>query len=69
MTPQEALLRVIEHREIFHDEMLDLMRKIMGGEMTPVMIAAITVGLRVKKETIGEIGFRRVQSCQSRIEL
>ena len=55
MTPQEALLRVIEHREIFHDEMLDLMRKIMGGEMTPVMIAAITVGLRVKKETIGEI--------------
>ena len=55
MTPQEALTRVIEHREIFHDEMLDLMRQIMGGEMTPVMIAAITMGLRVKKETIGEI--------------
>jgi anthranilate phosphoribosyltransferase len=55
MTPQEALLRVIEHREIFHDEMLDLMRQIMGGEMSPVMIAAITIGLRVKKETIGEI--------------
>ena len=55
MTPQEALLRVIEHREIFHDEMLDLMRQIMGGEMSPVMIAAIAIGLRVKKETIGEI--------------
>jgi anthranilate phosphoribosyltransferase len=55
MTPQEALLRVIEHREIFHDEMLDLMRQIMGGEMSPLMIAAITIGLRVKKETIGEI--------------
>jgi anthranilate phosphoribosyltransferase len=53
--PQEALTRVIEHREIFHDEMLDLMRQIMGGEMSPVMIAAITIGLRVKKETIGEI--------------
>jgi anthranilate phosphoribosyltransferase len=55
MTPQEALTRVIEHREIFHDEMLDLMRQIMGGGMSPVMIAAITIGLRVKKETIGEI--------------
>jgi anthranilate phosphoribosyltransferase len=55
ITPQEALQRAIEHREIFHDEMLDLMRMIMSGEMTPVMIAAITVGLRVKKETIGEI--------------
>ncbi len=55
MKPQDALLRVIEHREIFHDEMLDLMRQIMRGEMSPVMMAAIIVGLRVKKETIGEI--------------
>ena len=55
MTPQEALVRVIEHREIFHDEMLDLMRQIMGGHMSPVLIAAIITGLRVKKETIGEI--------------
>ncbi len=52
---QEALQRTIEHREIFHDEMLALMRKIMSGEASPVMIAALTVGLRVKKETIGEI--------------
>ena len=52
---QDALQRTIEHREIFHDEMLALMRKIMSGEVTPVMIAALTVGLRVKKETIGEI--------------
>ncbi len=55
MTPQEALARVIEHREIFHEEMLDVMRKVMSGEVSPVMIAAIIVGLRVKKETIGEI--------------
>jgi len=55
ITAQEALTRTIEHREIFHDEMLDLMRQIMSGQMTPVMIAAIVVGLRVKKETIGEI--------------
>jgi anthranilate phosphoribosyltransferase len=55
ITPQDALLRCIEHREIFHDEMLSLFRSIMGGEMSPVMIAALTMGLRVKKETIGEI--------------
>jgi anthranilate phosphoribosyltransferase len=51
----DALTRVIEHREIFHDEMLALMRRIMSGEMSPVMIAALAIGLRVKKETIGEI--------------
>ncbi len=55
ITPQEALQRVIDHREIFHDEMLHLMRLIMSGEMSPVMTAAIVTGLRVKKETIGEI--------------
>ncbi len=55
ITPQEALQRTIEHREIFHDEMLHLMRQIMSGEMSPVMMAAIITGLRVKKETIGEI--------------
>jgi anthranilate phosphoribosyltransferase len=55
MKPQEALTRIIEHREIFHDEMLSLMRQIMRGELSPVLIAAIITGLRVKKETIGEI--------------
>ena len=55
ITPQDALQRVIEHREIFHDEMLHLMRLIMRGDMSPVMTAAIVTGLRVKKETIGEI--------------
>ena len=55
MTDTEALTRVIEHREIFHDEMLTLMRRIMAGEMSPVIAAALLTGLRVKKETIGEI--------------
>jgi len=55
ITPQEALQRTIEHREIFHDEMLHIMRLIMRGEMSPVMVAALVTGLRVKKETIGEI--------------
>ena len=55
ITNTEALTRIIEGREIFHDEMLALMRRIMSGEMSPVMIAAFAMGLRVKKETIGEI--------------
>jgi anthranilate phosphoribosyltransferase len=55
ITAQEALQRTIEHREIFHDEMLHVMRLIMNGEMSAVMMAALITGLRVKKETIGEI--------------
>ncbi|MDP2759181.1 MAG: anthranilate phosphoribosyltransferase [Sideroxyarcus sp.] len=55
ITPQQALVRLIDQREIFYDEMLSLMRQIMRGEVTPAQIAGILVGLRVKKETIGEI--------------
>ena len=55
ITPQDALQRAIEHREIFHDEMVDLMRSIMRGEVPPALVAAIIAALRVKKETIGEI--------------
>ena len=55
ITAQQALQRTIEHREIFHDEMLHIMRLIMSGEMSPLMTAALITGLRVKKETIGEI--------------
>ncbi|HEY0335630.1 MAG TPA: anthranilate phosphoribosyltransferase, partial [Stenotrophomonas sp.] len=55
LSPQEALQRTIEHREIFFDEMVGLMRQIMRGEVSNVMVAAILTGLRVKKETVGEI--------------
>jgi len=55
ITPTEALTRCIEHREIFHNEMLHLMRMLMRGELTQPIAAALIMGLRVKKETIGEI--------------
>jgi len=55
ITPQEALQRTIEHREIFFDEMVELMRQVMRGDVSPVMTAAILTGLRVKKETVDEI--------------
>jgi len=70
ITPQEALQRTIEHREIFHDEMIALMRQIMRGEVSPLMTAAIITGLRVKKETVGEItGAARVmRELSARVE-
>jgi len=55
ITVAEAIQRTVEHREVFHDEMLHVMRQIMRGELTPAQIAGFIVGLRVKKETIGEI--------------
>ncbi|CAM5200025.1 Anthranilate phosphoribosyltransferase OS=Castellaniella defragrans OX=75697 GN=trpD PE=3 SV=1 [Castellaniella defragrans] len=55
ITPTEALVRCIEHREIFHDEMLELVRMLMRGEMSPQIASALLMGLRVKKETVGEI--------------
>ena len=55
ITVAEAIQRTVEHREVFHDEMLHIMRQIMRGELTPAQIAGFTIGLRVKKETIGEI--------------
>jgi anthranilate phosphoribosyltransferase len=55
ITPLQALTRCVEHREIFHDEMLHLVRMMMRGEMTEPTMAALLMGLRVKKETVGEI--------------
>lgn len=55
MTPQEALQRIIAHQEITHDDMISLMRQIMQGNVSPALIAAIISGLRVKRETVGEI--------------
>jgi anthranilate phosphoribosyltransferase len=55
ITIAEAIQRTVEHREVFHDEMLHVMRQIMRGELTPAQIAGFIIGLRVKKETVGEI--------------
>ncbi len=55
ITPQQALQRCIEHRELFHDEMTAMMRLIMSGEMPPTLVAGLLVALRTKKETVGEI--------------
>ena len=55
ITPQQALQCILDKRELAHDEMLHLMRQIMAGELSPVLVAALLMGLRVKGETVGEI--------------
>lgn len=55
ITPQAALNRLIDGNELFYDEMLDLMRQIMRGEVSPALTAAILIGLRVKVESVLEI--------------
>lgn len=55
ITTQEALNRLIDNNELFYDEMTDLMRQIMAGEMPSEVIAALLIGLRIKVETVSEI--------------
>ena len=55
ITPQQALTRLLDHNELFHDEMTDLMRLIMSGQVAPELIAAILMALRMKVETVLEI--------------
>lgn len=54
-TPQEAISRLSDKREIFFDEMVDLFRQVMDGKVTPVQLSAILMGLHVKTETVSEI--------------
>ena len=54
-SPQEAINRLSDKREIFYDEMVDLFRQVMEGKVTPVQLAAILMGLHVKSESVSEI--------------
>ncbi|NJD89198.1 MAG: anthranilate phosphoribosyltransferase [Betaproteobacteria bacterium] len=54
-TAQEAINRLCDKREIFFDEMVDLMRQVMEGKVTQVQLAAILMGLHVKTESVSEI--------------
>lgn len=54
-SPQEAINRLSDKREIFYDEMVDLFRQVMEGKVTPVQISAILMGLHVKTESVSEI--------------
>jgi len=55
ITFKNALQRLLDARDLSHDEMLDMMRQVMGGELTPAQIAGFLVALRIKGETVDEI--------------
>jgi len=54
-TPQEAINRLSDKREIFYDEMVDLFRQVMEGQVSQVQLSAILMGLHVKTESVSEI--------------
>jgi anthranilate phosphoribosyltransferase len=55
MSISKTLQHLIEGKELSEEEMLGMMRAIMGGELSGTMVAALLVALRSKKETPSEI--------------
>jgi anthranilate synthase component 1 len=54
-TPHEAINRLCDKREIFFDEMVDLMRQVMEGKVSQVQLAAILMGPAREDESVSEI--------------
>jgi anthranilate phosphoribosyltransferase len=52
---KDTLNRLLARDDLSNDEMLALMRALMGGELTPAQIAAAVIALRCKGETVTEI--------------
>jgi hypothetical protein len=57
--PREALQRTIEHREIFHDEMVGLLRAIMRGEVPPARAWPSTAGAACRRSRAAPTCWRR----------
>jgi anthranilate phosphoribosyltransferase len=55
MSISKTLQHLIEGQELSEEEMIGMMRAIMGGELPGTMVAALLVALRSKKETPSEI--------------
>ena len=55
MSISKTLQHLIEGKELSEEEMIGMMRAIMGGELPGTMVAALLVALRSKKETPSEI--------------
>ncbi len=55
ITGPEALKRLLDHNELFYDEVQTLFRNMLSGKMAPEMIAALLIGLRMKVETVSEV--------------
>jgi anthranilate phosphoribosyltransferase len=55
ITLPQALNLLISRQDLTREQMLDVMRQVMGGQVPPAQLAALLMGLRVKKETVEEI--------------
>ena len=55
MSISKTLQHLIEGKELSEEEMIGMMRAIMGGELPGTMVAALLVALRSKKETPSEV--------------
>ncbi|MEZ0329154.1 MAG: anthranilate phosphoribosyltransferase [Dissulfuribacterales bacterium] len=63
---KNALLKVMEQKDLAQEEMAEVMEVIMSGQATPAQIAGFLVALRMKGETVNEIiGAARVMRRHS----
>ena len=52
---KDILNQLLNRQDLSHEQMLNVMRQVMGGEFTPAQIAAFLIALRAKGETVDEI--------------
>jgi anthranilate phosphoribosyltransferase len=55
MTDTDVLNRLVSGQDLSYNEMLALMRRIMQGQVAQTVMAAMLVGLRIKRETVDEL--------------
>jgi anthranilate phosphoribosyltransferase len=52
---KDVLQQLLNRQDLAHEQMLDIMRQVMQGALTPAQIAGLLIGLRMKGETVEEI--------------
>lgn len=52
---KEVLNQLLNSQDLSHEAMLNVMRQVMAGELTPAQISAFLIALRMKGETTDEI--------------
>ena len=55
MAFKDVLSQLLERQDLTQSAMLELMRQVMSGELTPAQISAFLIALRAKGETVEEI--------------
>jgi anthranilate phosphoribosyltransferase len=55
MAFKEILNQLLDRHDLTQSAMIEVMRQVMGGELTPAQISAFLIALRAKGETVDEI--------------